>query len=56
MKRIGNLYSHICSIENLQLADIKARKGKMKQPGVISHIKNEEENLLKLQEMLVNKT
>ena len=28
MKRIGNLYQRICSIENLQLADSIARKVK----------------------------
>ena len=28
MKRIGNLYQKIISIENLKLADIKAQKGK----------------------------
>ena len=30
MKRINNLYQDIISIENLQLADIKARKNKKK--------------------------
>ena len=30
MKRIGNLYEKIISIENLELADKKARKGKTK--------------------------
>jgi hypothetical protein len=28
MKRFGNLYGQICSLENLQLADAKARKRK----------------------------
>lgn len=56
MKRIGNLYSTICSIENLQLADEKARKGKKNQYGVKQHDKNREANILMLHEMLVNKT
>ena len=56
MKRINNLYPKICSIANLQLADLIARKGKSKQPGVIEHDQNREGNILKLQEMLVNKT
>ncbi len=56
MKRINNLYPQIYSIENLQLADSIARKGKSKQHGVIVHDKNKEANLLKLQEMLINKT
>ena len=56
MKRIGNLYEKICSIENLQLADEKARKGKLRTYGVIEHDKNREANLLKLRETLLNGT
>ena len=56
MKRINNLYERICSIENLQLADTIARKGKLKQPGVIEHDKIREANIQKLREMLINKT
>jgi retron-type reverse transcriptase len=56
MKRVGNLYQQICSIENLQLADTIAGKGKSGQYGVILHRKNKESNILKLQEMLITKT
>lgn len=56
MKRIGNLYQRICSIENLQLADKIARKGKAKQPGVIEHDKNQVANIQNLHEILINKT
>jgi retron-type reverse transcriptase len=56
MKRIGNIYNQIYSIENLQLADAKASRGKSKQYGVIVHQKNADENLLMLQEMLKSKT
>jgi len=42
LKRIGNLYEKICDIENLKLADSIARKGKLKQLGVISHDLNRE--------------
>lgn len=56
MKRIGNLYQQIYSIENLQLADQIARKGKAKQPGVIWHDKTREANIQKLHEMLRDKT
>lgn len=56
MKRINNLYSKIYSIENLQLADQKARKGKKDQYGVILHDKNRESNIARLSEMLKNKT
>jgi retron-type reverse transcriptase len=56
MKRMNNLYERISSIENLQLADSIARKGKSKQAGVIAHDQNREANILKLHEMLMNKT
>ena len=56
MKRINNIYKRIYSIENLQLADSIARKGKMNQPGVIMHDKNRESNILQLHEMLKYKT
>lgn len=55
MKRKGNLYERIISIENLELADKKAQRGKKKQKGVIRHNKNREENILKLHESLKNK-
>lgn len=55
MKRIGNLYEKICSIENLKLADTNARKNKTKQYGVHQHDKNRERNIQQLHEKLVNK-
>jgi retron-type reverse transcriptase len=56
MKRIGNIYEKIIDIDNLRLADEKARRGKLKSHGVIRHDKNREENILRLHEMLKNKT
>jgi len=56
MKRIKNLYSQIISIENLQLADIKARKGKGSQYGIATHDKTREANIQALHDMLKNKT
>ncbi len=56
MKRIGNLYTQICSIENLRLADSIARKGKAKQPGIIAHDKEREDNIERLHKSLMNKT
>jgi len=56
MKRLGNLYQQICSIDNLMLADTIARKGKLNQPGVVEHEKNREQNIMDLHEMLVKKT
>lgn len=56
MKREGNLYQNICSIENLRASEIIARRGKKKQYGVIAFDKNKEENFIKLHEMMINKT
>jgi RNA-directed DNA polymerase len=55
MKRINNLYQKICSVENLQLADSIARKGKLNQPGVTRHDQDRDNNLQQLHEMLINK-
>lgn len=55
MKRIGNLYSKICSIDNLMLADQRASKGKYGQRGVREHAKNREANILALHETLMGK-
>lgn len=56
MKRLGNLFGQICSIENLQLADAIARKGKSKQYGIQIHDRNREANILLLHQALINKT
>lgn len=56
MKRINNLYQRICSVENLQMADSIARKGKLNQPGVLRHDRNRAENILLLHKMLVEKS
>lgn len=56
MKRINNLYQWICSIENLQLADLIARKGKLTQPGILKHDRNRDANIQVLHEALINKT
>jgi RNA-directed DNA polymerase len=56
MKRIGDIYGRIISLENLRLADDKARKGKAAQYGVILHDRNREGNLLCLHAMLADKT
>lgn len=55
MKRIGNLYEKICSLENLQLADQKARKGKSWQYGVRIHDLNREDNILRLRQSLLTR-
>jgi RNA-directed DNA polymerase len=56
MKRLNNLYHQICSLDNLNLADKIARKGKSRQPGVIEHDRFREKNIQKLHEMLINKS
>lgn len=56
MKRYNNLYNKICDIDNLILADKKAKKGKSKKKDVIEFNKNYDLNLLKLNEILINKT
>ncbi len=56
MKRLNNIYSKIYSTENLRLADEKARKGKLRQYGVMIHDKNKESNIISLHHMLRDKT
>jgi retron-type reverse transcriptase len=56
MKRLNKLYDKICSLENLQSADEKARKGKLRSHGVIVHDRNRENNLITLHEMLKSGT
>jgi len=52
MKRIGNLYSQICILDNIILAEKKARLGKSKNLDIISFNKNKEQDLLKLETIL----
>lgn len=56
MKRFNNLYSQVYDIENLKLADAKARKGKGNQHGVKVHDKNRDANIEALYHMLKDKT
>lgn len=54
MKRIGNMFERICTIENLELACKNARKGKLHSYGVQTFEKNKDANLIKLQKDLLN--
>lgn len=56
MKRVAHLYQQIYDIQNLQLADKNASKGKHGQYGVQQHLKSQEQNLHQLQAMLINRT
>lgn len=53
MKRYGNLYERIIDLENLRLADERARKGKLRSYGVNVHDKNRNANIFALRETLV---
>lgn len=53
MKRFGNLHSKIYHIQNLILADMKARKGKKTAYGIIAHDKKKGCNLITLQNALM---
>lgn len=55
MKRHSNLYEKIISIENLKLADKKARKGKHNYKELKKHIQNEEQNIQDLHQILKDK-
>lgn len=53
MRRTGNLYKRICSIENLEIADKKASKGKSWQKGVQDHMLKREVNIVQLHKRLI---
>lgn len=55
MKRTGNLFERICSIDNLYAADATASRGKSKQPAVIAHQLVQDSNIWKLHNLLLNK-
>ncbi len=56
MKRINNLYNDIIAIDNLRLADEKARRGKRKSRGVLLHDQNRDNNIYALHLALKEKT
>ena len=52
----NNLFELICSQQNLELADMKARKKKHHYKEVIEFDKDRDNNLLELQKILCNQT
>lgn len=56
MKRINNLYEKIWAIENLELADKKARRKKKCRYGIAKFDRDREANLIRLSESLKNHT
>jgi retron-type reverse transcriptase len=55
MKRKGNIYPDICSMENLELADARARRHKGRQREIREFDKDRIAKLEALRDMLVNK-
>lgn len=56
MRRHGNLFNKITNIENIRLAYKKARKGKSWQNTIKIFESDLENNILKIQDSLINKT
>lgn len=56
MKRFGNLYSQICSMENIYQAYLNAKTGKGSTYGVVLFEKDLENNLLSICKSLTDKT
>lgn len=54
MKRRGNIYDLVCSVENLHLADGRARRHKLHQESIKMHDRNREDNIAKLHAELTN--
>lgn len=55
MKREGNIFNKIYDINNLKLADKKARRGKSNQKDLIKHDLNKDDNIVNLYHILKNK-
>lgn len=53
MKRYNNLFDKIVSLDNLYLADKKARRNKSHRKDIIEFDKNKDELLLQLQKQLI---
>ena len=54
MKRYDYLFNRVCSIENLRIADHKARQGKKRSRGVHLFDRDAEGNLQRLHEVLLS--
>ena len=55
MKRYNNLFDKIVSLDNLYLADKKARRNKSNRKDIKEFDQNKEESLKKLQQDLINR-
>ena len=54
MKRLGHIFEKVCDINNIELADDKARKNKIKKYGINRHDKHRTKENLKLSEDIKN--
>ena len=54
MKRLSNLFDKICTIENIEEADRKARKNKGIRYGILKHDLHPEKDNAELLESLLN--
>lgn len=52
MKRFGYLFEKICNIDNINLADVKARKGKKNKKEIAEHDAREDDNINLLNSLL----
>jgi hypothetical protein len=55
MKRTGYLYDKICNIDNIKLADKKAKLGKSNQKSIKLFDLNREGNIINIHHLLINK-
>ena len=53
MKRVGNIFDSVCTLDNLYIAHTKARKGKAKRYGVVLFEQKLDENIRQLQQELL---
>lgn len=56
MKRFGNLFDKVISIDNLQFAADKAMRGKSRQPGVKKFLEDRDANIVQLHQTLADGT
>lgn len=54
MKRVGNIFDKIVSIENLKVADKRAKKGKLNQKEVRDYLKDRQNSLERLYNILID--
>lgn len=54
MKRVGNIFDKIVNLDNLQIADKKAKRGKLSQKEIREYFENREGNLETLYNILIN--